>query len=56
MLNSHYIYARFGSVNMTFKVALKYSGVYCTFLQGNENKITSVNSGMFILYNDTLKH
>jgi hypothetical protein len=35
MLNSHCIYACFGSMNMTFKVALKYSGVNCTFLQGN---------------------
>jgi hypothetical protein len=38
------------------KVALKYSGVNCTFLQGNWNKITSVNSEMFTLYIDTLKH
>ena len=34
MLNSHCIYACFGSVNiLTFKVALIYSGVDCTFLQ-----------------------
>ena len=38
------------------KVTSKYSGVNCTFLQGNYNKITSVNSGMFTLYIDTLKH
>jgi hypothetical protein len=35
MLNSHYIYACFGLVNITFKVALKYSWVNYTFLQGN---------------------
>ena len=39
------------------KVALKYSGVNCTFLQAKYFfKITSVNSEMFTLYIDTLKH
>jgi hypothetical protein len=42
MLNSHCILACFGSISMTFKVALKYPRVNCTFLQGN--------------YDDTLKH
>ena len=35
MLNSHCIYACFGSMNMTLKVALKYSRVNCTLLQEN---------------------
>ena len=40
-------YACFRSMNVIFKVALKYSGVNCTFLQGNENIITSVKSNIF---------
>ena len=50
------MYASFGSVNMTLKVALEYSSVNYTFSTRNYDKITLVNLGMFILYPDTLKY
>ena len=52
MLNSHCIYACFGCWKSGIEIF--WSKLY--FFTRKLNKITSVNSGMFTLYIDTLKH